>query len=104
MAAGDITPTTPRADVGLTLKELLISADGFVALRFVDSFGGFREAVMRNGTSIGFDYATGAQVTVSTPTGFTDMIAALTLTGAKRSSAVNTAKTAGVIAVTGTVS
>ncbi len=103
-APGDVVPTSPRTDTGLTLDRVCFDADGpHAQLVYRDGFGASRIAVVRNGTSHGFNYATGAPLNVATPSGFTDFRQAIGITNAKMTAAVDGLKTAGVIAVTGTV-
>ncbi|HET7379796.1 MAG TPA: hypothetical protein VFJ24_07135 [Gaiellales bacterium] len=104
MANGDITPTTPRQDTGMVFQSIMIDVRNAIAtVQFVDGLGVGHVAVVQNGTSTGFVYATGAPTSVATPTGFNDLMAQLTLTNAKKTAAIQSLVTAGIIAVTGAV-
>lgn len=103
-APGDVVPTSPRTDTGLTLDRICLDADGPTAiLVYTDSFGHTRTARVRNGTSTGFDYATGAPVSVSTPNAFTTFRSDLGVTNAKVTTAVGNVRTAGIIVMPGTI-
>ncbi len=107
MAAGDITPSAPRQDTGLIRKALHLyvepSGGNFAVIDFVDGLGQRLQVVIRNGQSSGFSYATGATTTVSTPTGFTDLLSDLTITNAKVTASIQRLVTSGLISVTGSV-
>lgn len=103
-APGDIVPTTPRADpTGPVLTEFCISSAPHARFVYRDGTGHTYEAVIRNGTSTGFNYATGVETRVSTPSLFTTVRTDLGITNARMTTAVGSVRTAGVIVAPGTI-
>lgn len=103
MAAGDITPTAPRQDTGLTLIAIHIRIDtpqGVFVFR--DGFNRTHEVIVQNGTCVGFNYSTGAEVRIASPTLLNAVRTAMLKAGGIKD-AVQIIKDAGVIAITGTV-
>lgn len=111
MASGDIALTTPKSMGTLQVMGVVIALSGTNSIEVNWSEAGsntYHRAIVRNGTSDGFTYAAGVftdGVTVSTPTGFTDVVTALTTggpSGAVRR-VVQAIAAAGVISAAGTV-
>ena len=103
MAAGDITPATPRQDTGLKLISINVRIQPPVAVFiFQDGFNRTQEVIIQNGSCVGFDYATGAEVRITSPTLLNAVRTAMLKAGGIKD-AVQLIKDAGVIAVTGTV-
>jgi len=103
MAAGDITPSVPRQDTGLTLKEIIIrpGPPPHAVFRFRDGLGTERDVVVSNGRCVGFNYATGETVEITSPTLFNTVRTAMLKVGGIKD-AVDAIRAAGAIVVTGT--
>lgn len=101
-APGDITPQTPKTDTGLSLEEICFR-QGTAVYRWSDGFGRGYEAVVKNGTSTGFNYATGEKTSVATPGLFTTVRGSIGITNAKVTTSVTDVRTAGVIVLPGSI-
>lgn len=99
-AAGDVTRTAPPTEPELRVDRVCIDRAPYVAVTYCDGRR-CRDVVFRNGTSSGFSDDTGQPVNVSTPTGFTDALTALTITNAKRTALTALARTSGALVITG---
>lgn len=100
-AAGDVTRTSPPSYPTLQMEEFCVR-QGLVSIFYRDDGGKTRQVEMRNGTSTGWNDDTDTPVRVSTPTGFTDALNALTITNAKRTALTAAARNAGALVMTGT--
>jgi hypothetical protein len=100
---GDVTPAAPKQDTGLLLTEICVRRDASATLQYRDSFSRGFQVIVRNGTSTGFNYATGETVEVATPNAFTALRGDLGITNARMTNAVTNVRTAGLIVVPGTI-